>query len=166
MEPTPDQRWESICGGVTPYGLVLPVSFQVLRELADEWAQLIPPQFDEDHGPIALLRMARSLFAHAWFDYEFMVVACLIGLQAMEAAFHVLYPDANEKVPFRALVRRAREDGTLTPSLADIAEAGVDLRNVFSHPATQAALSVGAAGGLLEPTHRMVALIMTKAFQK
>ena len=163
MEPTPDTRWKDMLGGENDFGLIVPMSFEVLRGLADEWAEILPPQFGEDHGPIALLRMSRSLFAHAWFDYDFMTVACLIGFQAMEAAFHVLYPEASEKTPCMKLVRDACEDGTLTPELAGIAESGVELRNAFSHPATREALTLGMAGPMLETTHRMVALLMTAA---
>jgi hypothetical protein len=137
------------------------MSFEVLDELATEWAELVPSSMD-DSGPVALLRMARSLFAHAWFDYEFMAVACLVGFQAMEAAFRALYPDA-ERTPFMALVRRAREEGILPNNIADLAETGVELRNLFSHPATQGAFTVGMAAPTLENTHRLVALVMTAA---
>jgi len=106
--------------------------------------------------------MARSLFAHSWFDYEFMVVACLVGFQAMEAAFRVLYPDA-QRTPFRALVRRACREGILPSNIAELAETGAELRNLFSHPATQTAFTVGMAAPMLENTHRMVALVMTAA---
>ena len=70
------------------------MSFEVLAELSSEWADLLPSTVGRD-GPAALLRMSRSLFAHSWFDYEFMVVACLLGFQAMEAAFRVLYRAAR-----------------------------------------------------------------------
>lgn len=137
------------------------MSFEVLDELASEWAQLVPEEL-ADSGAVVLLRMARSLFAHAWFDYEFMVVACVIAFQAMEAAFRELYPDA-EKVPFRRLVRRAADQGILPPNIAGLAETGVELRNQFSHPLTQAALTVGMAAPILENTHRMVVLVVGNA---
>jgi hypothetical protein len=111
---------------------------------------------------VRLLRTARSLFVHSWFDYEFMVVACLVGFQAMEAAFRVLYPDA-ERAPFRKLVCRAHQEGILPANIADLAESGAELRNLFSHPATQATLTIGMAGSMLENTHRLVTLVMTAA---
>jgi hypothetical protein len=91
MPPEPDRRWARKAGSIDGEGRVQPMSFDVLDGLATEWAELLPDAVGQD-GPGALLRMARSLFAHAWFDYEFMVVACLIGFQAMEAAFRMLYP--------------------------------------------------------------------------
>jgi hypothetical protein len=163
MEPQRDVRWKNMLGGRNDFGLIVPMSFEVLSNLAAEWVEILPPEFGEDHGPIALLRMARSLFAYAWFDYEFMTVACLIAFQAMEAAFHVLYPEASEKTPCKKLVRDACADGTLSSDLADIAETGVELRNAFSHPMTHAALTLPMAVSMLETTHRLVALLMSAA---
>lgn len=51
----------------------------------------------------------------------------------MEAAFRVLYPDSSRK-PFRALIRRARNEGVLPTNIAELAEAGAELRNLSSHP--------------------------------
>jgi hypothetical protein len=140
------------------------MSFAVLAGLASEWAEVLPEQSRGQDGPVALLRTARSLFAHSWFDYEFMVVACLIGFQAMEAAFRVLYPDATA-TPFRKLVRRAEREGVLPTNIANLADAGAELRNLFSHPATQAAFTVGMAAAMLENTHRLVALVLAAAAQ-
>ncbi len=86
-----------------------------------------------------------------------MVTACLTGLQALEAAFRVLYPD-TERTPLRKLIRRAQTEGILPASIAELADAGAELRNSFSHPRTQFALTVGAAAPMLENTHRLVAL--------
>jgi len=140
------------------------MSFEILAGLASEWTDLLPSAMIVD-GPAALLRMARSLFTHSWFDYEFMVIACLTGFQAMEAAFRVLYPDAD-RTPFRALIHRARHESILPDNIADLADAGAELRNSFSHPLTQAALTLGMAVPMLENTHRLVALIMTAAAER
>ncbi len=133
------------------------MSFEALEGLASEWADVLPPEVAQT-DPAAVLRTARSLFSHAWYDYEFMAVACLVAFQAMEAAFRELYPDAPKK-PLAALVRRARTEGVLPPAIADLGETGVELRNLLSHPATAAAFTVGMAAGVLEQTHRMVALV-------
>ena len=73
MPAQPDSCWEHIAGGITPAGLVIPMSFEVLEGLAAEWVELAA-DVDPKSGPGALLRMSRSLFTHAWFDYEFMTV--------------------------------------------------------------------------------------------
>jgi hypothetical protein len=117
MLPEPDPRWANISGGIGPDGRMKPMSFEILVGLASEWADLLPDVMIVD-GPAALLRMARSQFAHSWFDYEFMVTACLTGFQALEAAFRVLYSEAD-RTPFRALIRKARQEGVLPDSIAD-----------------------------------------------
>jgi hypothetical protein len=160
MEPHPDPRWGDIVGGLGEDGSVRPMSFSVLSDLAAEWAATLPNGGD-DSGALALLRTARSLFAHAWFDYEFMAVACLVGFQALEAAFRELY--AGDGSPLAALVRRARDEGVLPPSIADLADTGRELRNFLSHPATHTAFTVGMAGGMLENTHRLVGLVIAAA---
>jgi hypothetical protein len=142
------------------------MSFEILAELSSEWADLLPETMLVD-GPGRLLRMARSQFALSWFDYELMVAASLTGFQALEAAFRVLYPyPDDEKKPFRQLVSRARTDGILPDNIAELALTGVELRNSFSHPLTQLALTVGMAGMMLENTHRLVALVMGAAAER
>lgn len=160
MGPQPDPRWEHFVAGVTDAGLIRPITFEVLDELASSWADLLPAALTD--GPASLLRTAGSLFTHSWFDYEFMPVACLVGFQAMEAAFRELYPDAY-RTPFRALVDRARSAGVLPSNIADLAETGVELRNLYSHPAHQTAFTIGMAGSMLENTHRLVALVVIAA---
>jgi hypothetical protein len=133
------------------------MSFEVLHNLTLEWEKLTPP-LSNDNGVGALLRVARSLFAHSWFDYEFMAVACLAGFQAVEAAFRNLYPDA-ERVSYRRLVERAESEGVLSKAIAEVANAGVDLRNFLSHPLAQSGFSLGMAGGMLETQHRLAGLV-------
>lgn len=164
MAPQPDQRWANISGGIGPDGQMRPMSYDILAELAAEWAALLPEAMLID-GSAELLRMARSQFTLAWFDYELMVTASLTGFQALEAAFRVLYPEA-ERMPFRALIRRARQEGVLPENIADLADAGAELRNSFSHPQTQAALTLGMAVPMLENTHRLVALVMNAAAER
>ena len=137
------------------------MSFEVLEEVTERCAALVPAEL-EGWGSLNLLKMARSLFLHAWFDYEFMVLSCLVGLQAVEAGLREIYPDA-EKVPFRRLVRRARDDGYLPPNIADLAHAAAQLRNRLSHPRDQAAFTIGMAAPVLENTHRLVVLLIEVA---
>jgi hypothetical protein len=144
---------------MTPDGTEM-MSFARLSELAAEWADLVPPQPPELDGPTHLLRMARSLFAHSWFDYEFMTVACLLGFQATEAAFRAVYPEPDGR-PLMKLVNRAEREAILPTSIAELARTGVELRNLYSHPRTQSALTVGMAVSVMENTHRLVALLLS-----
>jgi hypothetical protein len=162
--PEPDPRWASISGGIGPDGQIRPMTLEILAGLSSEWADLLPETMIVD-GPGHLLRMARSQFTQSLFDYEFMVTACLTGFQALEAAFRVLYPEA-ERTPFRKLIRRAQAEGILPDNIAELADAGAELRNSFSHPWTQFALTLGAAAPMLENTHRLVALVMSAAAER
>ena len=151
--PRPDPRWESFAS----VG-----DFADLQDIALEWVEYLPDDLSP-RGPAALLRTARSLFVHSWFDYEFMVVACLLGFQALEAAFHELYPESKATTPFLVLARRAKREGVLPAIIADLAGTAIELRNWLSHPATAIALTPGMAAPVLENTHRLVGLVLTAA---
>jgi hypothetical protein len=150
VPPRPDPRWESFHS-----------TFDDLEALSVEWLALMPPMPEE--GPRALLRTARSLFVNSWFDYDFMVVACLVSFQALEASLRELFPDTKQRTSFRTLVRRAEREGVLPQNIAEIAVTGVDLRNLLSHPATRTAWTPGMAESVLETTHRLVGLISKEA---
>ena len=159
MQAVPDRRWANIVGRMTPDGVEM-MSFAQLADLAAEWEGIVAPQPAELDGPTHLLRMARSLFAHSWFDYEFMTVACLLGFQAMEASFRALYPEPEGR-PLLKLVNQAEREAILPGNIAELARTGVELRNRYSHPRTQSVLTVGMAAPMLENTHRLVALVLS-----
>jgi hypothetical protein len=141
------------------------MTFEDLEAVAAEWAEIVPKDFAVD-GPIALLKTARRLFVHSWFDYEFMVVACLLGFQALDASFRLLYPDAKPNTSLRRLVEKAEKEQLLEPKFVELAKTGVDLRNLLSHPKTAAAFTSGMADGILENTHRLVVLVVATARQR
>ena len=160
--PQPDPRWAILVGGFDAAGQPYPMTFGMLAEIASSWESLVeqpPPDLD---GPDRLLKIARSLFVHSWFDYEFMVVACLMALQAMEASFRILYP-GSEKRPLVKLVNQAESDSVLPLNIAELARNAVELRNLFSHPATQAVVTLGMAASVLENAHRLVSLVLAAA---
>jgi hypothetical protein len=159
MQAVPDRRWANIVGRMTPDGVEM-MSFGRLADLAAQWEGIVQPQSAELDGPTHLLRMARSLFAHSWFDYEFMTVACLLGFQEMEAAFRALYPEPEGR-PLLKLVNQAEREAIMPRNIAELARTGVELRNVYSHPRTQSVLTVGMAAPMLENTHRLVALVLS-----
>jgi hypothetical protein len=158
----PDPRWAIIVGGFDAEGQPFPMTFEKLAEIASAWEPLVerlPPELD---GPARLLKMARSLFVHSWFDYEFMVVACVMALQAVEASLRLMYPTPENR-PLKKLVDQAERENVLPSNIAEVARSGADLRNLFSHPATQAAITLGMATSLLENTHRLVAIVLAAA---
>jgi hypothetical protein len=162
VEPTPDSRWQIIVAGVTADGRPIPMSFEFLHSTADTWARLVPTVDEPFDGPLCLLRMSRSLFAHAWFDYEFMVVASTVAFQALEAALRLIYP-GEEKVPARALLKRLKLADSLPKNILALVDSGFELRNLLSHPATQSAFTLPMAISIIENSHRLVALLVTMA---
>ena len=162
MEPTQDERWHLITGGLSASGQPTAMTFGYLRARADEWAALAPQAEDPFGGPGALLRTARSLFAHSWFDYEFMAVGCTVAFQALEAALRLMYP-GEEKVPARALLKRIGSSGVLSPNVTAVADSGFELRNRLSHPADQSAFTPPMAISMIETSHRLVGLLVAEA---
>jgi hypothetical protein len=158
MPPAADQRWSSILGGLTADGTPIPMSFEILEGLSAEWRQLLTEPVPE--GIARLLTTARSLFAHSWFNYEFMAIAATVALQAVEATFRqVVFPEVSEGRPFRGLVTQGAKEGWLAADLADRLFAGVSLRNSLSHPETQAAFTLGMAAPMIENSHHIVNLL-------
>ena len=159
MEPIPDPRWKNFIGGFDSAGNPLPISFEVLQSVAQDWETFVTESTPS--GVSNLLATARSLFAYAWFRYEFMVVGCLIALQALEAVFRqVLYPKASENIPFKKLVNKAEKDGFINRETADLIATGADLRNSMSHPLDQSVVTPGMAAGVLKNTHHLISQLV------
>jgi hypothetical protein len=155
---TPDPRWQLAAHSL---GLDGPPSFESLEGWTERWGALVV-ESPNAGGVLSLLGTGRRLFAYSWFEYEFMPVACLVGLQAVEAALRLLYPPpARGKPPgLYWLVKRARDDGILSSDIAKVALTGADFRNDFSHPPLQIELAVPFAASILEVSHRLVAKVM------
>lgn len=109
MQPQPDPRWRNIVGGIAADGTPVPMSFEILAGHADTWRPLIGGAVPT--GIRDLLATSRSLFAHSWFNYEFMVIACPVSLQAVEAALRqIVFPEATKRTSVSTLVDRAERD--------------------------------------------------------
>jgi hypothetical protein len=151
----PDARWANMIGGFTASGSILSMSIEVLQELSMDLASIVEevPPF----GGTELLDTARALLVQSWYRYEFLPVGCLTGFQAVEAAFRqILLPDAREGVPFRRLIKRATDEGLLTPAVAELLDAGAQLRNLLSHPGGQTTFTLGIADSMLRTSHLVV----------
>src|SRR5437764_14175582 len=85
MSASPDPRWSNVVGTIGAAGRPLPMSFDGLQDIARPWSQLLTEPIPE--GIATLLATSRSLFVHSWFDYEFMAVAVMVALQAVETTF-------------------------------------------------------------------------------
>jgi hypothetical protein len=162
VEPIPDGRWQLFAAGLGADGRPCAMTFGYLRSRADEWAALAPEAEEPFNGPGALLRTARSLFAHSWFDYEFMAVGCTVAFQALEAALRLVHP-GEDKVPARALLKRIQTGGILPPNIVAVADSGFELRNRLSHPAEQTTFTPPMATSMIETSHRLVGLLVAEA---
>ncbi|MHB8379683.1 MAG: hypothetical protein ACYDB2_07175 [Acidimicrobiales bacterium] len=114
-----------------------------------------------DESAVELLSMARRLFVHSWYDYEFLAISMTICLQALEAAFRRLYPDADDRVPFKKLVKRLEVEEGIPPEITATGYAAVELRNLLSHPLGIASTSFADAVATIEGTHRFVCYLIS-----
>lgn len=131
-----------------------------LEELVGEWASVVKEV--SPSGATELLESARSHVVQSWWDYQLMVSGCLVGFQAVEAAFRqVLYPEAPDTTPFRRLVGRAEGDGWFGKETTDILRAGVELRNHLAHPQGTSAFTLGMTDSILRACHLVVRDIYT-----
>lgn len=155
MQPEPDPRWRHIIGGLAADGAPLPMSFGLLAGVADEWRELVADTVPA--GIRELLATSRSLFAHAWFDYDFMAIACLVSFQAVEATLRqVVFPQASKRTSLHDLVDRAEREGRLRGEDAERVRAAVKLRNSLAHLGVKTAYSVGMAGPVIQRSHLVV----------
>jgi hypothetical protein len=138
----------------------------------DEWIRLVKAlerytrPYERDlsiGGPFRLLRTARSLYLHSWYVADFGAVAVLVANQAVEAAFHILYPH-RESDSFEALIRQAAADGHLQGDHVAWVHDLRAMRNVLSHPVDQvSALGVGRPASFLWYAHQIVIQVINAA---
>lgn len=151
MDYPHDQRAISMLGGFGPHGEALPVTRQHMVDEAARWP--VSPHTSREVSD--QLRVARDLFVHCLLVWEFGAVGAAWSLMAVESCLRWAL-DAGDKVPFKALSERARDEGLLSDALFDKVDAGRQLRNMFSHPSSQPAWPLGMTGGALETSHVVV----------
>ena len=158
----PDERWRFAFG----------VSLESLAGIADTWKPLVDPAVPV--GISEILTTSRRLFVHSWFVYEFMVVACLVAIQAVEATCReVVYPQSKARDSFQSLFGRAAREARIPPKLApqisptpDARYALPELRNRLAHPGFQASYTIGMAAPIMEASHRIVSLLVASVGHK
>ena len=126
-------------------------SIRDLRGHSRKCLELLP--IGELPGSASVLRVARSLFVHSWFDVDFLSVTCMASQQAFEAALHELYPETPS---FKRLVNRAEKAGVFTKEIAEVARSGIDIRDLLSHPLDVASCYPSFASSMLMVSHRLV----------
>ncbi|WP_244930359.1 hypothetical protein [Nocardioides sp. W7] len=146
----PDPRMAQLVGGIDEAGRPLPMSPGRLRQSVASW----PITPGTPPGVAGLLQTSRSLFVQSYFVYEFLTLAVLVSLQAVETALNVRL-DAP-RLSFEKLIVRAGREGLLNEEAKDGLHAGRGLRNHFSHPSEQTAWSYGMTAPIVRRSHELV----------
>lgn len=140
----PDTRWTTMVG-----------DRDSLIEIASGW----PVHASTPKAIADMLRVSRELFVHGYFVYDFLMVAAVQSLFAVEAALRdVLEEPPRRRGPtFHPLVERAAALGYLTTEAAEVAKAGAELRNRWVHVEGLNVISPGMAAEILGTSHQLVA---------
>lgn len=136
----PDPRWQNIVGNRA-----------ALEEAASRWtvSATVPTEIAR------MLEVSRSLFVHSYFVYEFLVVAVVWSLLAVEAALRDRFGGPRSRA-LKSLIDDAHACGVFSADEADRLHAARELRDRYVHAETQGLFTVGLAGGMLEASHRAI----------
>ncbi len=108
---------------------------------------------------VGLLEVSRKLLRTSVVHYEFAAIAVEKSIQALELAVRNCL-GANEKETFANLIKRLPSKTTLSASDVDLVDTGRKLRNsLFAHPKTAVAFPLVMAVGLMQTSHRLIALL-------
>ena len=142
-----DERWQHMIG-----------QHGDLVAIAARW----PTTTATPPGVLQILNMARELFAHSYFVYEFATVAVMWSLLAVEAALRARL-NAKPDTSFAKLIDRALEAGVLSGLRHDQLNAGRKLRNEWMHATVHPVLSPGMAEEMLRASHELIALMFPES---
>lgn len=139
----PDPRWTSFAS-----------TYEDVVRLAETW-----PLADETADRVArMLEVARLLFSHAWFTYDFLLVASVWSLLGVEAALlDALGERPRPGSTLRPLADRAAKRGLLSTETAERLRFGAKLRNSVVHADGQQLITPGMAEQIIDSSHRAVA---------
>lgn len=126
--------------------------YRHLVATAGRWR--LRPEVPEDIG--RLLGIARDLFAHGRFAYDFFTVAVVWSLLVLEAALKDRLARAGSRWGLKKLIDEAKAQGLVDPAAAERLRAAARLRNMFAHPERYVVLTPGLAAELLEAAHREI----------
>ena len=154
-----DPRWAILVNFDPATSQWVPMSLKELERSAEVWSALVP-EYLNAKGPVSLLRMSRSLFIHSWSDYDFMVIACLVSLQALEAGFRERYDKISCSKPLEYFIKHAAKVGELSPRDVETLDAGREIRNDLAHPKMQSSITLGMATPIISISHRLVVQLL------
>lgn len=107
----------------------------------------------------ALLDVSQKLLRTSMVHYEFAAVAVEKSIQALELAVRRRL-GADEKETFANLVKRLSSTTSLSARDIEQVDAGRKLRNsLFAHPENAVVFPIGMAVGLMQTSHRLIAVL-------
>ncbi|HYO61744.1 MAG TPA: hypothetical protein VEU29_07585 [Actinomycetota bacterium] len=140
----PDARWQEL--GVD--------TIHDLEKEASRWT--VDPRVPA--GKAKLLAVARSLFCHSYFTYEYLLVSTVWGLFSLEAGLRDVL-GASEKRNLVELVDEAHRRGLVSDGQREMLHFARQFRNKLAHPKEQQAFTVGVSAPILEMIHDVVGQI-------
>jgi hypothetical protein len=162
MSFQPDARLQQPGPKLHANGASAPISPDTVDEMVRKSAGLVDPVVPVGVGE--LLATSRTLLSHSRFCYEFMAIACLVGLEAVEATLRqTVYPFAKPDIPFETLVDQAVKDWHITADVGDRLKAAPRLRSGLAQAGGQAAYTFEIAEPIVEFCHGVVSRLAAAA---
>lgn len=152
----PDPRTLNFAGDIDEQGQPLHMTVDVLRARTEKWP--LSPHTPNDVA--AQLTRSRQMFVDGYYSYENFVDAATRSIQAVEAALRVRF-NARPKLPFAALIDRAKAEGLVDDYTHDILHTGRRLRNSQIHAITIPVFNPAIAARVIASSHQLVAAIFT-----
>jgi len=151
MSRQADPRTLNFAGDVDEHGQPLRMSVEVLQARTEKW----PVSRHTPDGVAALLARSRQMFVDGYYTYENFMDAATRSLQAVEASLRVRF-NADEKVSFARLIKRAQDEGLVDAPTCDILDTGRQLRNRQVHATTQSVVPPVIAADIIRVSHLLV----------
>lgn len=141
-------------GGLDESGMPKPMSYEALKEVTETWVRTAATP---EHIS-SMLQTTRDLFVHSYYEYEFLVVATVWSMLAVEEALRSRL-GVSSSVPLQELMRRAVNKGFLEHEWAERFKAMRYLRNSLAHGKAHQNWSFGMASQVIETNLAVVGLL-------
>lgn len=148
--PEPDTRMTNMIAGFDEQGRSQPMTYEAMLELATTW----PLTTATPEGPAERLRVARDMFALAFFCYEMLPMAGAWALMGVEGALRLRLESTK---PLFKLIEKAKAQGLLPEGSEVVLHAGREIRNSLVHAENPPVWSLGMTGPVMSTCHAIVA---------
>jgi hypothetical protein len=148
--PEPDARMTTMIAGVDEHGRYQPMNYAVMQELTKTW----PLTAATPTGAAERLRVARDMFALAYYCYEMLPVAGAWALIGVEEALRLRL---QSTAPLAKLIKLATDQGLIPEGSEESLHAGRGIRNRLVHGEPPPVWSLGMAEPVMRVCHTIVA---------